>query len=102
MKNKVGSFPRKSNESLCTITVKPLTWLRSASFPHMPATAPRLGHVCLIVRGQVYDGRMTIYTAGYILINVSSNIVCFIKYTDKYIAFIVFDFYGSGLQTQDL
>ena len=68
-------------------------WLRSTPFPHMPATALRPGHVRLIVRGQVFDGRPTIYTACYILINVS-NIVCFTKYTDKYIAFIAFDLYG--------
>ena len=56
------------------------------ALPHMPATALRLGHVRLIVRGQVYDGRMTIYTACYIVIHLSC-IVCFIKYIDKYIAF---------------
>ena len=32
------------------------------ALPHMPATALRLGHVRLIVRGQVYDGRITIHT----------------------------------------
>ena len=54
--------------------------------PHMPTKALRLGHVRLIVRGQVNDGRLTIYTACYIVIDLSC-IVCFIKYIDKYIAF---------------
>ena len=46
---------------------------------HMPVTALRLGHVRLIVRGQVYDGRMTIYTVFYTAIHLS-----FIVYFSKY------------------
>ena len=53
----------------------------------MTMTALRLGHVRLIVRGQVYDGRLTIYTARYIVIDLSC-IVCFSKYIAKYIHYI--------------
>ena len=56
------------------------TWLQSTPFPHMPATALRSGHVRFIVRGQMYDGRLTINTAWNILFNVS-----YILYFSKYI-----------------
>ena len=55
------------------------TLLCSKPFPPKEATFLRSGHIHLIVRGQMYDRRMTIYTACYILCNVS-NILCFSKY----------------------
>ena len=54
---------------------KPLAWLRPTPFPHMPATAQRSGHVRLIVRGQMYDGRMTIYTYIQHVIFYSMSVV---------------------------
>ena len=53
----------------------------------MTTTALRLGHVHLIVRVLVYDGRLTINTACYIVIHLSC-IVCFSKYIAKYIHYI--------------
>ena len=56
------------------------TWLQSAPFHQMLATALRSGHVLFIVREQMYDGRLTINTACNNLLNVS-YILCFSKYT---------------------
>ena len=68
----------------------------------MATTALRLGYVRLIVRGQVYDGRLTIYTACYIVIDLSC-IVCFSKYIAKHtLLFLTFELFRSGLQAPRL
>ena len=84
-------------------SVRYWTWFQSMPFPHIPATALRSGNIRLIVQGQMYDGRMTIYIYS-ILYSIQCQLHSVLQqiYTDKFFAFIMFDLYGSGLQTQDL